>query len=139
MLAPIPDSCCHEETEEVKPSTRSAAPLLSLSQLSFDTPDKHLPRLFSSFDDHTVVSRGLQHRHLLFLRSMAQSVEARILLHGESTEKDGSSHQPWDFLLSAGSQPKQVGDAVFYSLHSPKYPERVLGLRVSSSLQLSSA
>lgn len=135
MLAPIADSCGNEETEEVKPAIRSPIPLLSLSQLSFDTPDEHLPCLFRGFDDHRVVSQGIQHRHLLFLRSMAQSVETGILLHGETTEKDVSSYQPQDFLLSEGSQPKQVGDAVYYSLHSPKYPERVLGLRVTSFIK----
>ncbi|XP_023263821.1 tyrosine-protein kinase PRAG1-like [Seriola lalandi dorsalis] len=61
---------------------------------------------------------------------MAQSVEARILLQGEATEKDVSSYQPQDFLLNEGSQPKQIGDAVYYSLHSPRFPRRVLGLRV---------
>ncbi|XP_071343660.1 inactive tyrosine-protein kinase PEAK1-like [Trachinotus anak] len=130
MLAPIPDSCLHQQTEEVKPARRSPVPLLSFAQLSFDTPDEHLPYHFSSFDDQRVVSQGIQHRHLLFLRSMAQSVEARIMLQGEATEKDVSSCQPQDFLLSEGSQPKQIGDTVYYSLHSPKFPQRVLGLRV---------
>lgn len=127
MLAHVPDSYFQQEkTEEV----RSPIPLLSFSQLSFDTPDEHLPYLFSSFDDQRVVSQGIQHRHLLFLRSMAQSVEAEILLQGVATERDVSSYQPQDFLLIEGSQPKQFGDAVYYSLRSPKFPGRVLGLRV---------
>lgn len=127
MLAPIPDIYFHEETEEFKPARGSPVPLLSFSQLSFDTPDEHLPYLFSSFDDQRVVFQGIQHRHLLFLRSMAQSVEAGVLLQGEATE---SSYYPQDFLLCEGSEPKQIGDAVYYSLHSPKLPGRLLGLRV---------
>ncbi|XP_035509945.1 inactive tyrosine-protein kinase PEAK1 [Morone saxatilis] len=131
MLAPISSTYFHEETEEVKQFRGSPVPSLSFSQLSFDTPDEHLPYLFSSFDDQRVVFQGIQHRHLLFLRSMAQSVEAEILLHGgEATERDVSSYQPQDFLMSEGSAPKQIGNMVYYSLHSPKLPGRVLGLRV---------
>ncbi|XP_071375051.1 inactive tyrosine-protein kinase PEAK1-like [Centroberyx affinis] len=126
MLAPIPDTHSHEEREEVKPVKKSPVPVLSLSQLSFDTPDEHLQYLFSSFDDQGVVSQGIQHRHLLFLRSMAQSVEAEVLLQGEASVP----YQPQDFLLCGGQKPKQIGDALYYSVHSPKFPRRVLGLRV---------
>ncbi|XP_044217021.1 inactive tyrosine-protein kinase PEAK1 isoform X3 [Thunnus albacares] len=131
MLAPLPDTYLHEETEEFKPVGRSPLPLASLSQLCFDTPDEHLPYLFSSFDDHRAVSQGIQYRHLLFLRSMAQSVEARILLQADATGRDVSSYQPQDFLLCEGSEPKQIGDMVYYSLHSPKLPGRVLALSVN--------
>ncbi|XP_036971864.1 protein PEAK3 [Acanthopagrus latus] len=130
MLAPIPDTYFHEEMEEFQAVTGSPGPLLAFSQLSFDTPDEHLPYLFSSFDDQRAVFQGIQHRHLLFLRSMAQSVDAGILLQGEAAERDASSYQPQDFLLCEGSEPKHIGDAVYYSLHSPKLPGRVLGLRV---------
>ncbi|XP_044055343.1 inactive tyrosine-protein kinase PRAG1 [Siniperca chuatsi] len=132
MLAPIPDTYFHEETLlcEFKPVRGSHVPLLSLSQLSFDTPDEHLPYLFSCFEDQRVVCQEIQHHHLLFLRSMAQSVEARILLKGEAAERHVSSYQPQDFLLCEGSEPKQIGDTVYYGLHSPKLPGRVLGLRV---------
>ncbi len=134
MLAPIPSTFFHEETEDFKAVRGSPVPSLSLSQLSFDTPDEHLPCLFSSFNDTRVVSQGIQHRHLLFLRSTAQSVDAVILLHGEASERDISLYQPQDFLLCEGSEPKQIGDAVYYSLHSPKLPGRVLGLRVMLQL-----
>ncbi|KAM9358296.1 inactive tyrosine-protein kinase PRAG1 [Symphorus nematophorus] len=127
MLAPIHDTYFQEETEEFKPVRGSPVPSLSFSQLSFDTPDEHLPYLFSSFHDQRVVFQGIQYRHLLFLRSTAQSVEAGVLLQGEATE---SSYQPQDFLLCEGSEPKQIGDVVYYSLHSPKLPGRLLGLRV---------
>ncbi|XP_070688653.1 inactive tyrosine-protein kinase PEAK1-like [Pempheris klunzingeri] len=130
MLAAIPDTCFQEEPEEVKPVRGSPVPSLSFSQLSFDTPDEHLPYLFSSLDDQRVVCQGIQHRHLLFLRSMAQSVEAGTLLQLEATERDVGSYQPQDFLLCEDSEPKQVGDAVYYSLRSPKLPGRLLGLRV---------
>ncbi|XP_040895824.1 inactive tyrosine-protein kinase PEAK1 [Toxotes jaculatrix] len=130
MLAHIRDSCFHQETGEVRPDRRSPAPLPTLSQLSFDTPDEHLPYHFSSFDDQRVVSQGIQHRHLLFLRSMAKSMEAGILLQGEVSEEDVSTYQPQDFLLNEGSQAKQIGDTVYYSLRSPKFPGRALGLRV---------
>ncbi|KAM6938405.1 inactive tyrosine-protein kinase PEAK1 [Lycodopsis pacificus] len=130
MLAPIPDTYFLGETEEFEAVSGSPVPLLSFSQLSFDTPDEHLPYFFSGFDDRRVVSRGIQHRHLLFLRSTAQSVAAGILLQGEAAERDVTSRLPQDFLLCEGSEPKQIGDTVYYSLHSPKLPGRMLGLRV---------
>ncbi|KAI3368864.1 hypothetical protein L3Q82_025845, partial [Scortum barcoo] len=130
MLAPIPDIYFHEEINDFEPGRESPVPLPSLSQLSFDTPDEHLPYHFSSFDDQSVVFQRIQHRHLLCLRSVAQSVEAGILLQGEATERGASSYQPQDFLLCEGSEPKQIGDMVYYSLRSPKLPGRVLGLRV---------
>lgn len=130
MMAPIPATYFHEETEEIEEARRGSISSLSFSQLSFDTPDEHLPFLFSSFVDQRVVSQGIQHRHLLFLRSMAQSMEAGSLLQGEASGRDVSSYQPQDFLLCEGSKPKQVGDTIYYSLHSPKFPGRQLGLRV---------
>ncbi|XP_020487807.1 inactive tyrosine-protein kinase PEAK1 [Labrus bergylta] len=130
MLAPIPDTYFHGVTEEFQPVRESPVPFLTLSQLSFDTPDKHLPYLFGSFDDQRAVFQEIQLRQLLFLRSTVQSVEAEILLQNEATEVDVSSFQPEDFLLCEGSKPKQIGDTVYFSLHSPKLPGRVLGLRV---------
>lgn len=134
MLAPIPNTCFSEETEAVEPASRSSISLQPFSQLSFDTPDEHLPYLFSGFDDQRVVSQGIQHRHLLFLRSMAQSVEAKILLQRETSEREVSPYQPQDFLLYGGSEPKLIGDTVYYSVHSPKFPGRVLGLKVMPQL-----
>ncbi|CAI5639242.1 inactive tyrosine-protein kinase PEAK1 [Oreochromis niloticus] len=128
MMAPKQDLFFSEELEEFKPSTSSPVSVMSFSQLSFDTPDKDLPYIFHSFVDQGVVSHGIQHRHLLFLRSMAQTVEARNLLEG--SKRDVSSYQPQDFLLHEGSQPKQIGNMTYYSLHSPMFPQRVLGLRV---------
>uniref|UniRef100_A0A3B5B748 PEAK family member 3 n=1 Tax=Stegastes partitus TaxID=144197 RepID=A0A3B5B748_9TELE len=129
MMRPMPGTYFEEETEETEAARRSPVPSLSFSQLSFDTPDEQLPFLFSGFVDQRVVSQGIQHRHLLFLRSMAQSAEAGSLLQGEAAGRDGSSYQPQDFLLCEGSKPKQIGDTTYYSLHSPKFPGRVLGLR----------
>uniref|UniRef100_UPI0037E91D7B inactive tyrosine-protein kinase PEAK1-like n=1 Tax=Semicossyphus pulcher TaxID=241346 RepID=UPI0037E91D7B len=129
MLAPIQDTYFHEETEEFEAARGSPVPSLSLSQLSFDTPDEHLPLLFGSFDDQRVVFQGIQHRHLLFLRSMAQSIEAGILLQREAAEGDVSSYQPQDFLLCKSGKPKQIRETVYYSLHSTKFPGRVLALR----------
>ncbi|XP_034738467.1 inactive tyrosine-protein kinase PEAK1 [Etheostoma cragini] len=126
MLAHIHDPI-HGEFKSVR---GSPVPLPSFSQLSFDTPDENLPFLFSGLEDQRVVSQGIQHRHLLFLRSMARSVEAGVLLQREATERDVSSYQPQDFLLCEGSEPAQIGDTVYYSLHSPKLPGRMLGLRV---------
>ncbi|KAM7388398.1 hypothetical protein PAMP_024574 [Pampus punctatissimus] len=134
MLAPIPHSYLPEQTEEFEPDGGSPVPSLSFSQLCFDTPDKYLPHLFSSFDDQRVISQGIQHRHLLFLRSVAQSVRAGVLLQGDSTGSDVSSYQPQDFQLCEGSGPKQIGDSVYYSLHSPKFPGRVLALRIHKQI-----
>ncbi|XP_069378319.1 inactive tyrosine-protein kinase PEAK1-like [Paralichthys olivaceus] len=130
MLAPTPHYHLHQEIEEVTKVRRRVVPLLSFSQLSFDTPDEHLPHLFSSLNDQRLVSQGILHCQLLFLRSMARSMEAKMLLRGEAAEKDVSSYHPQDFLLTEGSWPKQIGECVYYSLHSPRFPGRVLGLKV---------
>lgn len=133
MMAPI-HNVCFSEAEEVHPAPRGVVSLLPFSQLSFDTPDEHLPYLFSGLDDEGIVSRGIQHRHLLFLRSMAQSVEAEILLQAGASGRDISSYQLQDFLLCESSEPKQIGDTVYYSLQSPRYPGRVFGLKVMPQL-----
>ncbi|XP_074523738.1 inactive tyrosine-protein kinase PRAG1 isoform X2 [Halichoeres trimaculatus] len=130
MLAPIHDIYLQEEAEEFNPSSEGLSPSLSPSQLSFDTPDEHLPHIFGSFDDQRVISQGIQHCHLVFLRSMAQSMEAGMLRQREGTAGDVRSYQPGDFLLCEGTEPKQIGDTDYYSVQSPKLPGRVLGLRV---------
>ncbi|XP_007577274.1 uncharacterized protein LOC103155503 isoform X3 [Poecilia formosa] len=127
MMAPIPDTFMHEETQDLKPARRSPTPLQPLSQLTFDTPDEHLASIFGSFKDQRVVSGRIQHRQLLFLRRMAKSVEERSIL--TVTERDCDSYEPQDFLLCEGSKPKKIGDKTYYSLQSPKFPGRVLGLR----------
>ncbi|KAM3620266.1 uncharacterized protein V6R79_020619 [Siganus canaliculatus] len=130
MLAPIPDSYITEDREEFQPVTESPVPFLSMSQLCFDTPDEHLSYLFSTFEDQKVVFQGIQYRHLLFLRSVAQSIDAGILLQGDTAERDVNAYHPDDFLLREDSEPQQIGDAVYYSVHSPKLPGRLLALRV---------
>ncbi|XP_029003274.1 inactive tyrosine-protein kinase PRAG1 [Betta splendens] len=120
MLAP---------TADVDAAPSSSRPL-PFSQLSFDTPDEHLPCLFRAIDDQRAVSQGIQHRHLLFLRSTVQSAEAEVLLRGEASEKDVGSYRPQDFLLCEGGEPKQMGGGVYYRLQSPRFPGRVLGLKV---------
>lgn len=96
----------------------------SLSQLSFDTPEEQLPHIFRNFEDQRLVFQGIQHRQALFLQSVAQSIDAGILL----PEGGDQPYLPQDFLLC--EQATKVGDAVFYSLRSPKLPERRLALRV---------
>uniref|UniRef100_A0A3Q4A977 Uncharacterized protein n=1 Tax=Mola mola TaxID=94237 RepID=A0A3Q4A977_MOLML len=123
MLAPL------RHMEEFPPVRGSPGPLLSLSQLSFDTPDEYLPHLFSSFVDQGLVFQRIQHRHLLFLRSMAQSIDAGILLQKEAAGDNVSSYLPQDFLLCEGSEPMQIADTVYYRLHSPKFPGRLLSLK----------
>lgn len=105
-------------------------PVLSLSQLSFDTPDEQLPRLFRNFEDQKVVFQGIQHRQTLFLQSVAQSIDAAILLQEGAPEKDEQLYLPQDFLLRGESA--KVGDMVYYSLCSPKLPGRLLALRVNT-------
>lgn len=136
MLMPGRDSCFAEEAEELDTFAGSSVPCVSFSQLSFDTPDEHLPYLFSSFGDQIAILQAIQHRHLLFLRSMAQSVDAGILLQEDRREKDVNSYLPQDFVLPEGSEAKQVGDAVYYRLHSPKFPRRLLALRVMPQINV---
>ncbi|XP_076009296.1 inactive tyrosine-protein kinase PEAK1 [Genypterus blacodes] len=135
MLAPIPHTQLYPERaeeEEASPVRKSPVLLMSLSQLCFDTADEHLLCLFSSFDNQGVVSQRIQYRHLLFLRCMAQRMEAKILQE-DASDSDVGSYRPEDFLLCEGNKPKQIGDAVYYGLHSSKFPRRVLGLRVHNS------
>lgn len=137
MMAQIPDTFFTEEAEDIRTPRGSPDPLLSLTQLSFDTPDEHLTTIFRTFEDQQVVSQGIQHRHLLSLRSMAESVEARSLLQGEAAGRGGSSYQLQDFLQCESREPKQIGDSIYYSLCSPEFPKRVLGLKVNiTSLSL---
>lgn len=131
MMAQMSDTYIQEETEDLQASSGTAVPSPSFSQLTFDTPDEHLSSLFRNFVDERIVSEGVQHRHLLFLRRVVQSVEEQSLLR--VPKRDFSSLQPQDFLLREGSKSMLIGDKTFYSLHSPKFPERELGLRVNIS------
>uniref|UniRef100_A0AAV2KYW8 PEAK family member 3 n=1 Tax=Knipowitschia caucasica TaxID=637954 RepID=A0AAV2KYW8_KNICA len=110
----------------------SSAPLLPLSQLSFDTPDEHLSHFFVNFKDRNAVSQSVEHRHLIFLRTMAHKMEEDMLLKEELSEKPVSTYQPQDFLLDEDSEPKTIAGRIYYSVHSPMFPGRTLGLRVSS-------
>lgn len=120
MLVHVPKTFFHD----------AGPPILSLSQLSFDTPDEHLPHLFRNFEDQKVVFQGIQHRQTLFLQSVAQSIDAAILLQKGAPEKDEHLYLPQDFLLRGEST--KVGDKVYYSLCSPKLPGRLLALRVNT-------
>ncbi|KAM6921138.1 inactive tyrosine-protein kinase PRAG1 [Xenentodon cancila] len=133
MMTRIPDAF-FQEAEDIRTTRGSPVPLPSLSQLSFDTPDDHLPSVFSDFEDQQVVSQEIQHHLLLLLRGMAQSVEVRSLLQGEATERGMTSYQPQDFLVCERSKPKQIGDSVYYSVCSPDFPKRVLGLKVHEQM-----
>ncbi|XP_003974101.2 uncharacterized protein PEAK3 [Takifugu rubripes] len=103
-------------------------PIPSLSELSFDTPDEHLPHLFRNFEDQRVVFQGIQHRQTLFLQSVARSIDAGILVQEGAPERDEHQYLPEDFLLHEGST--NIGGTVYYSLCSPKLPGRELALRV---------
>lgn len=107
-------------------------PIPSLSELSFDTPDEHLPHLFRNFEDQRVVFQGIQHRQTLFLQSVAQSIDAGILVQEGAPERDEHQYLPEDFLLHEG--PTDIGGTVYYSLRSPKLPGRALALRVNTRL-----
>lgn len=109
-------------------------PVPSLSQLSFDTPDEHLPYLFRDFQDQRLVFQGIQHRQILFLRSVAQAINAGILLQEGAPGTDDHLYLPRDFLLC--EEATKVGDTVYYSLRSPKLPGRELALRVNFLLSL---
>ncbi|XP_053713326.1 uncharacterized protein peak3 [Synchiropus splendidus] len=120
-LAPITS----EEVDETEAIQRGHVSARSLSEMTFDTPDSHLLVHFSHFSDQRLVSQRLQHHQRLFLTRVAQSLLADVLM-GESS----GPCRPQDFFLSRGSDPKQLSDCVYYSLHSPKFPGRELALRV---------
>ena len=110
---------------------RSPPPtLLPLSQLSFNTPDRLLPHFFCSLASHASVSRALQQRHLLFLKSVAERLEAGQLLGG-GDGGPGEALQPQDLLLW-DCRPRQIGGALYYRLHSAVFPGRVLAAKVRS-------
>lgn len=123
MLGHVPKTFFHDE------GTLNF--ILSLSQLSFDTPDEELSHIFRNFEEQKVVFQGIQHRQTLFLQSVAQSIDAGILLQ---EERGDHPYLPQDFLLCEEST--KVGDTVFYSLRSPKLPERQLALRVITNSRL---
>ncbi|XP_055020550.1 uncharacterized protein peak3 isoform X2 [Boleophthalmus pectinirostris] len=134
MLTPVRDTLFSKEPSGFRVANKSStAPLLPLSQLSFNTSDEHLVNFFVSFEDQDAVSKTVQHRHLLFLRDMAKKMEANMLLKEELSEKPVTSYQPQDFLLDAGSEPKIIAGKMYYSVHSPKFPGRTLGLRIQTT------
>ncbi|XP_033847912.1 inactive tyrosine-protein kinase PRAG1 [Periophthalmus magnuspinnatus] len=140
MLTPVRDTLFSKESSGLGAASRSStAPLLPLSQLSFNTSDEHLVNFFVSFEDQDTVSKTIQHRHLLFLRDMVQKMEANLLLKEELSEKPVSSYQPQDFLLDEGSEPKTIAGKIYYSVHSPKFPGRILGLRIITQTELSAS
>lgn len=96
------------------------------SPVSLDMPDEHLSRLFGGFIDQWEVLRGIRHCHLVFLRSTAQRVDAGVLLQ----RQEFASYLPQDFVLQEVGEARQVGDAVYYRLHSHKFPGRLLALKV---------
>lgn len=114
-----------EHFEASEPGEPGSSP--PYSQVSFDTPDAHL---FGGFSDQREVLQGIERCHLALLRSMAHRVDAGILLQRDSERKEGVSYLPQDFVLQTGSEARQVGDAVYYGLHSPKFPGRLLALKV---------
>lgn len=134
MLAPIPNHCFHQCPEELGPARKSASYWSSFSLLSFDTADEHLSLLLSSCDDHSALYQVIQQCHLLCLRSLSQSLESRILLRDEGADNHLSSYQPRDFLLQSDSQPTEVGDRVYHSLQSHRFPGRRLALKVQLHL-----
>lgn len=118
------------EAEHFEACRGGSEPSSPYSQVSLDMPDEHLLHLFGGFTDQWEVLRGVQHCHLVFLRRMAQRVDAGILLQQQSRGKEVDSYLPEDFVLQEGSEARQVGDAVYYRLHSPKFPCRLLALKV---------
>ncbi|CAB1324348.1 unnamed protein product [Coregonus sp. 'balchen'] len=133
MLVPITGTQPHVERNEERQVQKSPLHLQPLSQLDFDTPDEQLTYFFSSFYNQGDISQGIQHRHLLFLRSVAQRMEAGVLLMRESSEGIGA-FQPQDFLLCENYQSKQIAGSLYYRLHSPKFPGRMLAAKVNIEL-----
>ena len=132
MLTPLEDAISPEHKEA--PTAGTLNPLLScdtssdttpLSQLSFDTSDEQVMPYLSS----EAAGVSIAQRHLLFLRSAADALEADLLMPGAA---GGVSCTPEDFQLLDGGEPRQIGDDVYYKLHCNRFPNKVLGARVSS-------
>lgn len=118
------------EVEQFDACRGGSGPPSLYSRVSLDMPDEHLLHLFGGFTDQWEVLQGIQRCHLVFLRSMAQRVDAGMLLQQDSRGKEADSYLPEDFVLQEGSEAREVGDAVYYRLHSPKFPGRLLALKV---------
>lgn len=132
MLTPIRDTHFNNREPLVLGAVAKTctAPLLPLSRLSFDTSDEHLVNFFANFEDQEAVSHTIQQCHLLFLRDKAQNIEANVLMKEQLSEKLVSAYQPQNFLLDEGSEPRTILGTAFYSVHSPMFPGRTLGLRI---------
>lgn len=133
MMMPVRSRHFTAEVEQEDKCRWESEPWSAHSQVSLDMPDEHLLHLFGGFTDQWEVLQGIQHCLLVFLRSMAQKVDAGILLQRDSKGKEVDSYLPQDFVLQEGSEARQVGDAVYYRLHSPKFPGRLLALKVKAA------
>ncbi|XP_064186394.1 inactive tyrosine-protein kinase PRAG1 isoform X1 [Anguilla rostrata] len=131
MLAPIRDGQPEvEKRESQKPAFQAPPPpRLPLGLLTFDTPDPQLPHFFGSLQDQEQVSSAIQECHLLFLKRIARQLETLPLGWAESA-KGIESSQPQEFRLCEGRPSRQIGDAVFYSVHCPQLPGRVFSAKV---------
>lgn len=130
MMMPLRNRHFTVEAEQFHTCRGGSEPSSLYSQVSLDMPDEHLMHLFGGFTDQREILQGIQHCHLVFLRSMAQRVDTGILLQRDSRGKVVDSYLPRDFVLQEGSEARQVGDAVYYRLQSPKFPGRLLALKV---------
>lgn len=117
---------CGGETEPSSPYSR----------VSLDMPDEHLLHLFGGFADHWEVLQRIQHCHLVFLRSMAQRVDAGILLQQESRGSEGDSYKPEDFVLQGGGEARPGGGAAYFRVQSSKFPGRLLALKVTVTIEV---
>ncbi|KAL7854588.1 hypothetical protein SRHO_G00167780 [Serrasalmus rhombeus] len=98
------------------------------NQLTFDTPDQHLPGFFSSFCHQEQVYVGIQNRYLEFVKNAVKHLEAQVLL--ELQVEWVRTLQPQDFVICENPQPEKMEQDVFYVVHIPKVPEGFFSAKV---------
>ena len=104
-----------------------------LSQLTFDTPDQHLPGFFNSFCHQEQVYVGIQNRYLEFVRNAVKHLEAQVLLEEQEVEWV-KTLQPQDFVICENHQPEKIEQEVFFMVHVPKVSEGVFSAKVRQKL-----
>ncbi|KAG9266833.1 inactive tyrosine-protein kinase PEAK1 isoform X1 [Astyanax mexicanus] len=99
-------------------------------QLTFDTPDQHLPGFFSGFCHQEQVYTVIQYRYLQFMRSTVKHLEAQVLLEEEEVERVRTL-RPQDFVLCEEVQSEKTEEDIFFMVNAPKVPEGVFSAKIN--------
>ncbi|XP_072517213.1 inactive tyrosine-protein kinase PEAK1-like [Salminus brasiliensis] len=105
-------------------------------QLTFDTPDQHLPGFFSSFCHQEQVCMAIQNRYHQFMRNTVKHLEAQVLL-GEQKVAQVRTLQPRDFVLCQDVQSEKAEDDIFFMVNVSKVPEGLFFAKINTKATIS--